>query len=167
MATLSDDRDQIIRDLEKAIAERDALAANEDVIKETQDLLAREGCPCDVMGHPKEGIARLIDQRDALAAENVSLAASQCHKGYGDDHGNWRCNYQDEIVRLAARLKEAVEAVRVDNLEIFDLSCKLKIATEALKVIKETERGHGGTTYYCREIYKAADTALKAVEESK
>lgn len=32
--------------------------------------------------------------------ELASLAATQCHGGYGDAFGNWRCKYQDEIKRL-------------------------------------------------------------------
>jgi len=33
--------------------------------------------------------------------ERAALAASQCHDGYGDDYGNWRCKYQDEIAGYA------------------------------------------------------------------
>jgi len=35
-----------------------------------------------------------------LQQENFALAADQCHSGYGDEWGNHRCKYQDELARL-------------------------------------------------------------------
>ena len=35
-----------------------------------------------------------------LENENFALAANQCHDGYGDEYGNHRCRYQDEIEAL-------------------------------------------------------------------
>lgn len=36
--------------------------------------------------------------------ENSALAADQCHHGYGDEWGNHRCRYQDEIAALKAEI---------------------------------------------------------------
>lgn len=36
-----------------------------------------------------------------LEAECFALAANQCHKPYGDEYGNARCEYQDTVSRMA------------------------------------------------------------------
>ena len=51
-------------------------------------------------------------REDALRAECFALAADQCHAGYGDEWGNHRCKYQDEIAAIKSRedaLREALE----------------------------------------------------------
>lgn len=45
-----------------------------------------------------------VERDEELAA----LAASQCHGGYGDEYGNHRCFYQDEIDRLRSGIKKVL-----------------------------------------------------------
>jgi hypothetical protein len=71
----------------------------------------------------RELVERLIRERDEARAEATaykasyetvcsaatSMAANQCHDGYGDEWGNHRCRVQDA---LQARVKVLEEALR-------------------------------------------------------
>lgn len=46
-----------------------------------------------------------------LNAENFSLAANQCHDGYGGEAGDHMCRYQDEIRRLEAKVEKLQQAL--------------------------------------------------------
>ncbi|MFZ1975780.1 MAG: hypothetical protein WAU89_23260 [Candidatus Acidiferrales bacterium] len=61
-------------------------------------------------------VLQWIAETRALQAEAFSLAASQCHGGYGDNHGNWRCKYQDDLAKLTEQNRVLVE--RLENFRI-------------------------------------------------
>lgn len=50
----------------------------------------------------------------SLEEENFSLAANQCHHGYGDEYGNHRCKYQDEIAALKKREPNEITVKKYD-----------------------------------------------------
>lgn len=73
--------------------------------------LKRQCEMCDLLAILKEKDARIAELQGALdraLKDTFSLAATQCHDGYADDGGNWRCKYQDEI----AKLEKVAEAAR-------------------------------------------------------
>ncbi|UXY13826.1 ead/Ea22-like family protein [Chitiniphilus purpureus] len=76
-------------------------------------------------------VLALLDELDATKRECSALAANSCHRGYGDDYGNHRCEYQDQISALreqltasqaeVARLREAMERASATLAELNDL----------------------------------------------
>ena len=49
---------------------------------------------------------------ERLKTENSVFAANQCHAGYGDERGNHRCRYQDEVKRLEKEKRALCREIR-------------------------------------------------------
>lgn len=67
-----------------------------------------------VLASETRDLAAAIDvaigtETEGLVSECFALAAGACHGGRGDEGGNWRCNYQDEIERLRGVLEGIAE----------------------------------------------------------
>lgn len=90
----------------KLRAERDD---NEQVLIETQKLLAKENCHADVLGHPQEGISKLINQRDearAISGELFKLIG--CNRRCGNIKGLQGHAY-DCAINVSTRLINGLE----------------------------------------------------------
>lgn len=48
-----------------------------------------------------------------LENENFALAANQCHQGAGDEYGNHRCGYQDQIEYWKGIVRDCIEVAEV------------------------------------------------------
>lgn len=62
----------------------------------------------DMLGSAKGAASSMENKTDTTSRDDelASLAASQCHGGYGDESGNWRCKYQDRIKQLEAFIRK-------------------------------------------------------------
>ena len=48
--------------------------------------------------------------------ESFMLSAQCCDKPYGDDYGNKRCEYQDEIIKLNQRIKDLEAGLPIERM---------------------------------------------------
>ena len=114
---------QAVVALESLIVERDALQSDAEQWAENAGAMQDER---DALKDQLDALESVTKERDealfmkkgaehnegCALADASSLAATQCHGGYGDDHGNWRCNYQDQLAAVAKERDAAAEALK-------------------------------------------------------